>query len=37
VQDLYCFTVGKDFFGIQLTSFDPQEKAQFLESLKWLE
>lgn len=36
VQDLYCFTVGKDFFGIQLTSFDPQENAQFLEGLKWL-
>lgn len=36
VQDLYCFTVGKDFYGIQLTSFDKQENAQFLEGLKWL-
>ena len=36
VQDLYCFTVGKDFYCIQLTSFDKQENAQFLEGLKWL-
>ncbi|MBB1543666.1 MAG: hypothetical protein HG456_002780 [candidate division SR1 bacterium] len=36
VQDLYCFTVGKDYYGIQLTSFDKQENAQFLEGLKWL-
>ena len=36
VQDLYCFTVGKDYYGIQLTSFDKQENAQFLEGFKWL-
>ena len=36
VEDLYCFTIGKDFYGIQLTSFDKQENTQFLEGLKWL-